>query len=74
MKTLTFHTGIFGSFGSQIPTDNDGWTIIHDSPRYGKATDEQLARWRQSHLAAVRSAASAEAARRAVSAWHRQSN
>ena len=58
-----------GSYGAGLPTNSNGYVTIHDSPRYAKATDEQLAEWAKSRTQAVRAAALTEQAERGLREW-----
>lgn len=69
MKTRTYHITTLGSFAPHGCAGNDGYVIYHDSPRYAKATEEQLATWRESRNKAVRNAALTEIASRNLQVW-----
>jgi hypothetical protein len=73
MKTKSFHSSNMGSYGAGLPTNSNGYVTIHDSPRYAKATEEQLAEWAESRTHAVRAAALTEQAERGLREW-RQGN
>lgn len=61
-----------GSYGAYLPTDNQGYVTIHDSPRYADATEEQLAEWVESRTKAVKAAALTEQAERGLKDWQRE--
>lgn len=69
MKTKSFHASNMGSFGGCLPTDSQGYVTIHDSPRYARATDDQLAEWTESKMKAVCAAALTEQANRNLRDW-----
>lgn len=69
MKTKHYHISNLGSFGHSIPTDANGYVTYHDSPRYAKATEDQLEAWAMSRSPAVRAAARTEQAERALEQW-----
>ena len=58
-----------GNFGASLPTDRNGYVIIHEAPRYAKATDDQLSEWADSRIKAVRAAALTEQAERGLRSW-----
>ena len=66
MKTASYHSTNLGSFAFAT-----GYVTYHVSPRYAKATDEQLAEWTNSKLKAVRNAARTEQAERAIREWRK---
>jgi len=70
MKTKSYHKSNLGSFAPSIST-NDGYIVYHDSPRYGKASEEQLEAWAESRIKAVSNAALTEQAERALSQWQK---
>jgi hypothetical protein len=70
MKTKSYHKSNLGSFAPAIST-NDGYIVYHDSPRYGKATEEQLEAWAESRIKAVSNAARTEQAERALNEWRK---
>ncbi len=70
MKTKSYYKSNLGSFSPAIST-NDGYITYHDSPRYAKATAEQLEKWAGSNLKAVRNAALTEQAERALGEWRK---
>lgn len=69
MKTATYHVSNYGSFRPDATTDTDGYVTYHDSPRYAKATNEQLREWLDSRNEAVRNAAATEIASRKLQKW-----
>ena len=70
MKTRNYHVSNLGSYAPQGATqDSQGYITYHDSPRYGIATEEQLAEWSGSRTMAVRNAAVTEIAERALAKW-----
>jgi hypothetical protein len=69
MKTKSFHHSNMGRFGAGLPTNTQGYVTIHDSPRYRKATDDQLGEWAESRTKAVRAAALTEQAEREIRKW-----
>ena len=69
MKTKTYHVSNLGSFGGVVSPDANGYVTYHDSPRYDKATDKQLADWAESTIRAVRNAAKTEMAERGIREW-----
>lgn len=69
MKTRTYHITNLGSFAPRGCAGQDGYVIYHDSPRYAKATEGQLATWRESRSKAVRNAALTEIAERSLQVW-----
>lgn len=69
MKTKTYHISNFGNFRPRVAADTQGYVTVHDSPRYGAATDEQLGEWLESPMAAVRHAAATEVAERSLNEW-----
>lgn len=69
MKTKTYHVSNLGSFGGVVSPDANGYVTYHDSPRYAKATSEQLADWSESPTRAVRNAAKTELAERGIQHW-----
>ena len=70
MKTRSFHISNFGSFAPAVTTDTEGYVTIHDSPRYGAASDEQLESWSSNgRTEAVRNAAATEIAERRLNEW-----
>lgn len=69
IKTRTYHITTLGSFAPRGCSGNDGYVICHDSPRYAKATEEQLAAWRESRNKAVQNAALTEIACRNLQVW-----
>lgn len=70
MKTKSYHTSNLGSFAPSIST-KDGYIVCHDSPRYGKASEEQLKVWAESRIKAVSNAARTEQAERALNEWRK---
>lgn len=70
MKTKSYHKSNLGSFAPSIST-NDGYITYHDSPRYAKASEEQLEEWAGARIAAVRNAALTEQAERALGEWRK---
>lgn len=74
MKTKSYHVSNFGSFGGGVVADTEGYVTIHDSQRYVKASDGQLAEWAESgRTLAVRNAAQTEVNERRLNEW-RDSN
>lgn len=70
MKTKSYHVSNLGSYAPPGATQNgQGYITYHDSPRYAKATEEQLAEWSASRNQAVRNAALTEIAERALAVW-----
>jgi hypothetical protein len=69
MKTKSYHITLFGKFAPAIGT-NTGYVIYHDSPRYSKASTEQLNEWAKSRIETVRNAALTERAERRVREWN----
>lgn len=69
MKTRTYHISTLGSFAPRGCAGRDGYVICHDSPRYAKASESQLATWRESRSKAVRNAALTEIAERSLQVW-----
>ena len=69
MKTKTYHISNMGKFAPTGCADSTGYVTYHDSQRYRKATDEQLAEWSESRVKSVRNAAKTEVAERALSEW-----
>ena len=69
MKTKSYHVSNLGSFAPSGLADNQGYVMYHVSPRYGRATDEQLATWADSRSAVVRAAAITEQAERELAEW-----
>ena len=65
MKTKTTHSSYFGSFSSGF----NGYIEYHDSPRYSKASEQELENWTQSRFEVVRNAARIELKNRAIEAW-----
>jgi hypothetical protein len=72
MKTKSFHRSNMGSYAPAC-ANRDGYITIHDSPRYGKATDEQLVEWTESRIKLVRNAALTERAERSLREWQKGS-
>lgn len=70
MKTKSYHKSNLGSFTPAIGT-NDGYIVYHDSPRYAKASKEQLESWAESRIKAVSNAARTEQAERALNEWRK---
>jgi hypothetical protein len=70
MKTKSYHKSNLGSYAPHIST-NDGYITYHDSPRYAKASQEQLEEWAGSRIEAVRNAALTEQGKRALGEWIR---
>ena len=71
MKTKTYHVTNLGSFAPTGLADNEGYVRYHVSPRYGKATDSQLADWADSRSIAVRNAAITEQCERRLADWQK---
>lgn len=70
MKTKSYHVSNFGSFGGGVVADTEGYVTIHDSPRYAKASDDQLAEWAESgRTLAIRNAAQTEINERRLNEW-----
>ena len=69
MITKTYHISNFGSFAPNGVNCIDGFVTIHDSTRYVEASEEQLHKWTNSRLNAVRDAALTELANRALENW-----
>ena len=73
MKTRTFHHSLLGIFAPSAHEDHDGYITIHDSPRYARASLEQLSKWRVgARSPLVRAAAAVELAERALDEWRRK--
>jgi len=72
MKTNSYHISNLGSYAYSHIADSNGYVTYHDSPRYGKATDEQLDEWAESRSKAVRNAAITEQAERQLSKWQKE--
>jgi hypothetical protein len=72
MKTKSYHISNLGSFAPSAATVENGYVTYHDSPRYSKATDEQLSAWAESRTKAVRNAAVTEQAERELAKWQKQ--
>lgn len=71
MKTKSYHISNLGSYAPSQIADSNGYVTYHDSERYSKATDEQLAEWAESRVKAVRNAAITEQAERELSKWQK---
>lgn len=71
MKTKSYHISNLGSFAPSSANVENGYVTYHDSPRYGKASDEQLEEWAGSRTKAVRNAAVTEQAERALAKWQK---
>jgi len=69
MNTKKFHPRDLGRYGNALPTDQAGYVMVHDSPRYAAADDAQLDEWSRSRHAAVRAAARSEMAMRSLAVW-----
>jgi len=75
MKTKSYHHTALGSYAPSAATrDSQGYITYHSSPRYGKATAEQLDEWSRSRIAAVKNAAETEIANRALAAWRSENS
>ena len=69
LKTRSFHASNMGSFSPTYLADQDGYITIHDSPRYKKASEAQLAEWRKSRAWVIKAAAIVELAEREIQRW-----
>ena len=70
MKTKSYHYTALGSYTpAEATRDSQGYITYHVSPRYAKATTEQLEKWSESRTTAVRNAAVTEIAERALAVW-----
>lgn len=74
MKTKSYHISNLGSYAPSHIADNNGYVTYHDSIRYGKASDEQLAEWAESRNKAVRNAAITEQAERDLEEWRKNNH
>lgn len=67
MKTKSYHHTDLGSYAPSGATrDSQGYIVYHDSPRYSRATEEQLRQWSET---GVRNAALTEQAERSLAQW-----
>lgn len=69
MQTKTYHITNLGSYAPSGIADVNGYVTYHASPRYSKATEEQLNGWAESRVKAVRNAAVTEMAERHLESW-----
>tara|TARA_R110000787_G_scaffold139252_1_gene252959 strand:- start:143 stop:370 length:228 start_codon:yes stop_codon:yes gene_type:complete len=68
MKTITFHKSNLGKFEPHRIADDGGYITIHDSARYGSASEGELNAWDESRFSLIRNAAMVEMACRKLSA------
>ncbi len=72
MNTTKYHASNLGRYAPSEYADVEGYITIHDSPRYGRMTEAELAAMLASAgLRAVRAAAATELAERALGRWQR---
>lgn len=69
MKTKKYHQSNLGSYAPTQVADSYGYITYHDSPRYAKASAEQLGEWASSRISVVRSAAITEQCERELAKW-----
>lgn len=70
MKTKSFHQSNLGSYAPAC-ADCNGYITIHDSPRYAKASAEQISEWTESRTKLVRNAALTEQSERRLREWQK---